>query len=206
MSILDAFVMPDHVLVGFDTEGTLPDGSRIEGCKAICIPHISAAVAFRGPAALLAVASPSIVGFAGDFDDLAESLPEIIRGSIRLANENRYLAADTEPFNFVLVGFSPALGRMAGHAFSGGGAESEIREVRDFPQLLAPAVDPERLKALGIVADRAGMVAVARLQCETIRAQNAAWPGGGRFFVAEIRQNSIVIEDAFSFPHREVRP
>lgn len=204
MSIFNVFITPTLATVGFDTEGTLPDGSHIEGAKTVFLPHISAVVGFRGPADFLAFTSPAIIGFSGDFDNLADRLPEIIRGS-RAAFIAHY-GADAPNVeaasNFVLVGFSTRAGRMIGHAFECAEKSSDITEYHDFPQLFSPFFGAEAIARLGIRADRAGMIDLALDQCRLVRERDPALPAGGRLFIAEIRKGAITIEEVCGFPTR----
>lgn len=204
MSILNAFVTPDLALLGFDTEGTLPDGSRVEACKALFLPHLNAAVGFRGAADLFAIAAPSLIAYTGSFDRLSGFVPEVIRGSLAVLRSNPAALYPDEPFNFVLVGFSPSLGRMTLVVFEPDPATGDIRETRDAPQAIGPGFGAEAIASLGIRADRDGMRALALDQCRRVRETDQRWPAGGRLFFAEIRVGSTVIEEILQFPPREV--
>ncbi len=74
MSILNIFMSPDVAFIGTDTDGVLADGSVVEGCKSITLPHLSAFVGFRGYSVTLMSLAAQIVGFMGNFDDLADHL------------------------------------------------------------------------------------------------------------------------------------
>lgn len=205
MSIVNVFMSAESALIGVDTEGTLPDGSHVEGCKMIFLPHLSAVVAFRGLDAVLACASPSIICYTGKFDDLAAVMKEIVLGAVRMATE--HIGADRRnqacAANFVLVGYSPMAGRMVGHAYVKNPDSPAIDELRDFPQLYGPFFGVEEIEKLKIRADRAGMVALAMDQCRMVRERGPSdMPAGGRFLITEVRNGSISTEHVCNFPKR----
>jgi len=195
MSIFNAFVATDHALIGFDTDATQPDGRRTERCKTIFLPHLGAVVGFRGIDFLFASAAPPLLCFSGSFDDLCEHFPAIIAASQKDARSVEVNPA--EAFDFCVVGFSPRLGRMTSHTFSGSG------ETHDCPQIIAPGFGEEWIRGLGIHADRAGMIALALDQCRMVRDVDPGLPAGGRLFIAEMRQGGITVEEVCHFPERE---
>lgn len=198
MSLFNAFVTADRALVGFDTEAVEPGGNYTERNKAIFLPTISAVVGFRGLDMLFACAMPAVTCFSGSFDDLVEIMPEIVRGAQRTLRHNAgsIEVNPDENYDFLLVGFSPALERMVGHSFSSTG------ESHDCPQFVAPGFGVEWLRSLGIQADRDGMIALALDQCARVRAENSLWPADGRLFIAAIRKGSTTIDEVCSFPTR----
>jgi len=200
MSIFNAFVAPDHVLIGFDTDATQPDGSYTERCKTIFLPHLGAVIGFRGIDFLFANAAPALLCFSGSFDDLCEHLPAII-GAAMTASQKDARAVGANPdeaFDFCVVGFSPRLGRMTSHTLSGSG------ESHDSPQIIAPGFGEDWIRGLGVYADRAGMIALALDQCRLVRQRDPGLPAGGRLFIAEMRQGSITVDEVCRFPEREV--
>ena len=209
MSIVDIFITADVALIGVDTDAALPDGSHGEGCKVIFLPHISAVVAFRGAAIALACAAPSLLSFSGGFDELADVMGAIMKGSMGVAIKHMDAAGmdrpDSEPANFFLVGYSLTAGRMVGHAYQSKPGTSDIDEIRDFPQIYAPFFGADEIRALNISADKAGMKALALDQYRLVRERAPAGsPAGGRLFITEVRKDRISTEMACHFPPRPV--
>ena len=187
MSIVNVFVRPDVALVGVDTEWLMPDGSYVDGCKMLLLPHIDAVVAFRGLSTSLAGASAWIVHFSGDFDELSEKMESFIK-------ESRGYAKDDSEGNFFLVGYSPRLGRMVAHAYEVKEGSSDVSHLADFPSMFAPAFGADVMAEWKVKFDKESMFRVANDQCRLVREQNEAWPAGGRFYITEIRKDSMSTE------------
>lgn len=202
MTILNAFVTSDLALLGVDTDAMMPDGTTYQVCKLITLPQLGAVVAMRGLDLMMMAASPVFVGFKGTFDELVKLMPEIIEASEKYCLENHEVADKVLGSNFVLVGYSESAERMIGHAFERKTEGGEIQVLNDFPQFFAPFWSREDLPA-GIRADKDGMIALAKSQCQLARERGPDdFPAGGRFFIAEVRRHSILIEQAFEFPPR----
>jgi hypothetical protein len=202
MSILNAFVVPEVALLGVDSEAFLPDGTIEAVCKLIALPHISAALGFRGVCGVFWASSPAFVGFMGSFDELAEAVPEIIKASVIYCRQHYQTSENVLETNFTLVGYSFAAGRMVGHAYVRKAGSDDIEVTRDFPQAIAPYWSREDFPS-SIRADKPGMIAIAQHQCRLARERGPAdFPAGDRFFIAEVRRHSILIEQAFEFSQR----
>lgn len=208
MSIVNAFVMRDVALIGVDTESRFPDGSCGEASKVLFLPHLSAAVAFRGVDVAQAVATAQIQSFAGGFDELAEAMPEIVKQSVAVARDKAVhlfgvKAEYAETSNFMLVGFSRAGKRMMGHVFETAPGSPDVEVLHDFPQVMAPFWSQDDITRLNIRTDKAGMRALALEQCRLARERGPAdFAAGGRLFISEIRQGSITTEEVCHFPPR----
>lgn len=207
MSIANAFITPDVAIVGFDTEGALPDGSRAHGAKIIVLPHLDAVVAFRGLELTLTCTTPLIHDVRAGFDELADAMPDIIAKGITVAKQYAGVGgrteADAEQANFVLVGYSPGAGRVVGHAFVSSPGVEEIAVSKNIPDAIAPSWSREDVTRLNIKADRAGMLALMMDQCRLVRERGPAeCTAGGRLFIAEVRKGSIHIEGVGHFPPR----
>ena len=203
MSIVNAFIRHDLALVGVDTGGLNPDGAPIEASKIIFLPHLSAVVAFRGVMVTMMSAAPSILGFGGDFDQLAEGMPGIMTQAMDIAKQH----IDIDSWggtNFVLVGYSPKAGRMVGHVFDKRTGEQEITVLNDETCAIGPFWGIDDIKALNLNGDKVSMVKLAHDQFRLLGEREEGWrqAGGGRFLIAEVRQGSINIEEAFRFPNR----
>ncbi|MFY1021679.1 hypothetical protein [Ectopseudomonas khazarica] len=202
MSILNAFVTPDLALIGVDTEARLPDGATYQVCKLVTVPHLGAAAGFRGLDVLQMFAASAIISFKGDFDALAETMPGLLTEAERFCRDQFGASGDALAFNVVLVGYSESAGCMVGHAFDRTADSEEIKIASGLPNFIAPDVEADQLRSLHIVADKPGMSILARHQCQLIRDHDPGMAAGGRFFIAEVRRNSIHVEQAFEFPPR----
>lgn len=201
MSILNAFISPDLGLLGVDTEAIMPDGSIAEVCKITALPHLSAVMGMRGPDSLAMSVAASLMASRYSLDDLAEKLPNLMEAGVNFSLANG-IPEELCACELVLVGYSLNAGRIVGHQASkrpGGGIEMST----GWPQLYAPFWGGDEIRALGIAADRAGMISLAKKQCEWARERGPAGnPSGGRFMVAEIRKGSVLISEACEFPAR----
>lgn len=202
MSILNAFVTPDLALIGVDTEAKLPDGTTLQACKLVTVPHLGAAAGFRGLDVLQMFAASAIIGFKGDFDALAETMPGLLTEAERFCRDQFGASGDALVFNVVLVGYSESAGRMVGHVFDRRADCQEIKAASGFQNFIAPDVAADQLGSLHIAADKPGMAILASHQCQLIRDKEPNMPAGGRFFIAEVRRHSIHIEQAMEFPPR----
>lgn len=202
MSILNAFITPDLGMVGFDTEGVMPDGSVVEGCKVIVLPHINAVIGFRGLDFVQATASPNLVSFKGTLEALADDLPRFLMDVINHCRVHHQSPEEHLGANLVLVGYSPAKGEVVGYSvIREVGADAAHSELI-VGQFIAPFWCREDLPA-GIRANRQGMIALAQHQSRLSRDRAPEFAAGGRFFIAEVSRNSINIKQAFEFPKRE---
>lgn len=202
MTILNAFVTPDLALIGADTDEMMPDGTIFQGCKLITLPQLGAVIGFRGIDLVMMACSPFFVGFKGTFDAMVEAMPQLIEASIEYCRDHPNHPDTVPAADFVLVGYSESAERMIGHAFSRRPDSEEIQVTNDFPQFFAPLWTREDLPE-GIRADKPGMIAVAQSQCQLARERGPdGFPAGGRYFIAEVRRHSILIEQAFEFPPR----
>ncbi|WP_371231488.1 hypothetical protein ACAW63_02645 [Pseudomonas sp. QE6] len=202
MSILNAFITPDLGLVGFDTEGAMPDGSFVDGCKLIALPHINAVIGFRGLDFVQATASPNLVSFKGTLEALADDLPRFLMDVINHCRVHHQSPDEHLGANLVLVGYSPAKGEVVGYSVSREVGADTAQSGLIVGQYIAPFWCREDLPT-GIRADRQGMITLAQHQSRLSRDRMPEFAAGGRFFIAEIRRNSIRIEQAFEFPQRE---
>ncbi|MHB9799973.1 hypothetical protein ACYCAX_19430 [Pseudomonas sp. MT3] len=201
MSILNAFITPDLGLVGFDTEGVMPDGSVVEGCKVIVLPHINAVIGFRGLDFVQATASPNLVGFKGTLEALADDLPRFLTDVIKHCREHYQPPEEHLATNLVLVGYSQAKKEVVGYMIKWEVGADAAQSELIVGQSIAPFWSREDLPA-GIHADRQGMIALAQHQSRLSRERMPEFAAGGRLFIAEVRRDSISIQKAFEFPPR----
>lgn len=203
MSIVNVFIEPGIAIVGVDTEGAAV-GQRFEISKLCVLSHISAVVAFRGYISTAMYATAGMVGFIGSFDELAEAIPGILNSAQQAASLACDMAGHKRPANFTdvqcaLVGFSPALGRMAGHSYMSKPGTFDFDQHFDVSNsIVSPGLD----RLPDICADRQGMETLARAQCDYIRETAPDFSAGGRFFIAEVKKGHISVDEAFSFPKR----
>lgn len=202
MSILNAFIEPELGLVGVDTEGVMPDGTLVEVSKMFTLHHISTVVAFRGTDYVLMSASPSIVGFSGSLEGLVDLMPVILKGAVEHARQYFKLTEESLGLDLTLVGYSEAEGQIVGHWFNREIGSEDIHVNRIHTRFRSPCQPSWEPLLEGIPADRPGMIATAQHQSRLTRDFMPDLAAGGRFFIAEVRRNSINIDKAFEFPPR----
>lgn len=202
MSILNVFVTPEVGLVGVDTESTRPDGLIQEFGKMITAPAAGAVVACRGTDYVLMAASPSIVCFAGSLEEMVEGLPGLLKRAVDYCREHFQAPEENLALELALVGYSQAEGGVVGHLFRRAIGSEEIQVDRIHTRFRSPHQPAWEPLLEGIPADRRGMIALARHQSRLSRELIPEAAAGGRFYIAEVRQDSITIDKAFDFPSR----
>lgn len=205
MSIVNAFVHRDHVLLAVDTHARLPDGSSDDRLKMLLLPHIDSAVAFRGMDVALMAGAAHVTRFSGGFDELANDMPEIVANAVMVAGQHAPAAgrtvSDAGLANFVLTGYSRREQRMMVHVFETSPGSTEVKVSRDVPDVISPFWTREDLVRLNLTPDKAGMRALAIDQCRVVRERGPAdFPAGGQLLIAEIRQGSVTVERALQLP------
>jgi hypothetical protein len=210
VSVANAFVFPDHALVGVDTEMTRADKSI--GCtsKLQMLPHMPALYTCRGNVAFGAMIGGFMVAAGGDFDQLAGNLTRF--ANIAFANVEKTAAKENialaqERQELLLVGYSPADDRIVGKLaiLEHGGESFTCVDVggADSPGIyLAPHWgDCDEIDAHTL--DREEMIAIAMEQSRLLREREPIWTAsGGRLIIAELRRDRIAIEIGPEFPHR----
>ncbi|WP_236175997.1 hypothetical protein [Pseudomonas pseudonitroreducens] len=203
MSVLNAFVTPDCALLGVDTEGVLPNGEAQHGNKAITLPHLGAALGFRGLDWMLIAMSSTVVGWKGTYDELAAYAPTLMNNAATWCRTDKNL--EPQDANVVLVGFSESAGRMVGHAFLRKAGSDDVERHHDINQFLAPMPDSgtlQTIKNIGARADKNGMALTAMHQCKMLHRVAPESSGGGRFFVSKVTLHSITTEMVCVLPER----
>ncbi|WP_371233618.1 hypothetical protein ACAW63_10930 [Pseudomonas sp. QE6] len=202
MSILNAFVEPDLGLVGVDTEAVLPDGTIAEASKMMVLNHINAVIAFRGTDYVLASASPSLVTFTGSLEQLVEGLPSLLRASVDYCREHYQAQEESLGLDLAVVGYSEDEGQIVGYLFRREIGSEDIHIGQIHTRYRSPHQPSWEPFLEGIPADRPGMIALAQHQSRLSREYKPNLAAGGRFFIAEVRRDSIKISKAFQFPPR----
>lgn len=202
MSICNVFIEPDLGLVGVDTEAVKPGGPIVEFSKMMVLHHISAVIAFRGTDYVLASASPSLIGFYGSLETLVEGLPGLLRASVDYCREHYQAQEENLGLDLAVVGYSEAEGQIVGYLFRREIGSEDIHIGRIHTRYRSPHQPSWEPLLEGIPADRPGMISLAQHQSRLSRELIPDAAAGGRFFIAEVRRNSISIEQAFEFPPR----
>ncbi len=202
MSILNAFVEPDLGLVGVDTESVHPDGTIAEASKMMVLHHISAVIAFRGTDYVVASAGAALIGFTGSLEQLVEMLPAHLKASVDYCRKHYQAQEENLGLDFALVGYSETEGQVVGYLFRREIGGEEIRSDRIHTRYLSPHQPSWGPFLEAIPADRPGMIALAQHQSRLSREYKPNLAAGGRFFIAEVRRDSIKISKAFKFPPR----
>lgn len=202
MSILNAFIETELGLVGVDTEAVRPDGTIAEASKMVVLHHISAVIGFRGTDYLLATAGPGLVGFNGSLEQLVEMLPDHLRKCADYCREHYQAKEENLGLDLALVGYSEAEGQVVGYLLRREIGSEDIHAERIHTRYRSPFQLPWKPLLDEFPADRPGMIATAQHQSRLSREFMPEVAAGGRFFIAEVRRNSISIEQAFEFPPR----
>ena len=199
MSIINAFISPNLALVGADSDAVSQSGEHFETSKLHVLTHLNAVVAFRGYVGSVMYSLPGLIGFSGSFDDLAEAMPLVLNTAQQTADLALEMSGNTTPSDFgdvqvVLVGYSPKHQRMVGHNYESRNGSWKFDAHSDVVNIVSPGLEvlPD------IVADREGMMVLAKVQCEWIRKMHPGKSAGGRFFVATLQKGEMRVEETVS--------
>lgn len=213
MSIVNAFVSPEWGVVCADTEAGPDGGPYIEVSKLVPLPHMSAVIAFRGSMLFLAGAVNGVFSLGCGFDELVRQMPDLLQ----LSSENaikmlpkvglaeKLTSEEAGCGEAILVGFSPAAGRIAGHHFRRVTLDGGFVTTKNVSYFSAPAWDDVDLELPSVRGDpgKEGMKALALAQLKLVRERHT--PGeatGGRLIRAEVRRDTMTIETIMDFPGR----
>jgi hypothetical protein len=190
MSLLNAWVSPKRALVAVDTDGLLVgSGEHFSFSKLIPLAHARTVIAARGDAAFLHCLftyyfTTNRAEVSRDYDAMAAHALHAI--AVAQGHWKMNSAANT-PYQFVMVGWSPAKGRMVGLRFKGE-TDDVGTDQEDLEQLIAPEVDG----CQGIQpTNDTNMIRLAGPQSRWLREQGAA--GGGELIIAELSKSAIDI-------------
>lgn len=208
MSILNVLVTPDVAHIGVDTCGVLDDGSMVEGCKTLCLPHLNAVLGFRGSSRLLMMGASQLIGVVRpDFDALAQQIPELLKDVVESCRQHLLSSGEKEDslhaFEFVLVGWSTKLQRMQGHLYCRSSGVQDIQHHSGFGFYVSPHL-PGRFPDGDAMRSARDLEALALEQFHIV-VSDAEWgdlPAGGRFYVTDVQKNRISTRMAFNFPPR----
>ena len=191
MSLLNAWVTPSDVLVCVDTDGAAPGGSRIVTSKLLPIPHLAAAIALRGQAALLAGLLLRSLSFSS-YDDLVDEMPALlveVAGSL----PSELIAADGvagQGHEVLVAGYSPRRERMHGRMFIDRDGRQAERDVEDY--FLSPWD-----KAWRVPPRRDNVQQIAAKQVEWMRSSFANAACGGSLIMCRLMQGGLVVSHGF---------
>lgn len=214
MSIVNAFVSPECGVVCADTEGGPDGGPYIEVSKLVPLPHMGAVIAFRGSMLFLAGAVNGVFALGCDFDELSQHMPGLLQVSSdtaikmlpRVGLADKMTSEEAGCGEAILVGFSPAAGRIVGHHFRRVTLDSGFVTNSRTRYFSAPAwsdVDFD-LPAISANVTRENMKALALEQSRLARERDTVGEatGGGRLIYAEVRRDTMIIETIMDFPAR----
>lgn len=201
MSILNVFITPNLGLVGVDTEAIPKNGPIFEIGKLVVAPLANSVVGFRGTDYVLAVMTAHIVGFGGTHEQMVENFPDVIKQSVDCCRKSFDASEEALKLDIALVGYSQKEGCISGYLFTREVGSDEINVNRIRTSYMSPLWSEEDIP-VGIHLDRKGMVATAQQQSRLARERAPEFASGGRFYIAELRKDSMTIEKAFEFPKR----
>lgn len=210
MSILNAFIYPDHAFVCVDTETVLPGGGpRFETSKLFAVPHLNAVIGLRGTVLLNSMLMAATVLFDGDFDGLSQSLPGLLNNAVERAialGQCELVTPETvASAEVVAVGFSRARGRIVLNFFKsesldvGFVAYTNITGTFSAPSVTDPELDIEHLRRL---PGGEGLKTLGLAQVRMLREREPQAAAGGRLILAEIRQDGMKIGPVCEIPAR----
>lgn len=214
MSIVNAFVSPECGVVCADTEAGPDGGPYIEVSKLVPLPHLGAVIAFRGSLLFLAGAANAAFALACSFDELSQHMPDLLQRSSdnavkmlpRVGLSDKMTSEDAGCGEAILIGFSPAAGRIVGHHYRritlDGGFVTNAR-ARYFSAPAWSDIDFD-LPAISANVTKENMKALALEQSRLARERDTTGEatGGGRLIYAEVRRDSMTIETVMDFPAR----
>lgn len=208
MSILNVLVTPGVAFIGVDTSGLLQDGSMPDGCKSLCLPHLNAVIGFRGSSRLLMMGASQLIGIVlPDFDALAQQMPEVLGDVVDSCRKHLLQNGANEDlldaFEFVMVGWSTRHQRMQGHLYCRSPGANDIRHHSGFGYYVSPHL-PGRFPGGESMRNARDMESMALTQFQIV-INDPEWsllPAGGRYYVTEVRKDSISTRLAFEFPNR----
>lgn len=148
-----------------------------------------------------------IVGFMGNFDDLADHLAGMIEEARRVSqcqiDASEHPDYRLDGCDVVLVGYSLKLARLESHYFKVTADSRDVVHQSGFTWALMPYWEPERFPDPGPLRDEAALVRVAYEQMNrVVEREPASTPGGGRYYVTEVRKGSVSTRLALTFPPR----
>lgn len=193
MSLLNAWVMQDQAVIAVDTDGISQAGEHRPMSKVLAVPHLPAALAFRGQSALSASVLQRCIGGFGTFDELHVALPGILDDEDRLLLETQKVAVGGETGNEVFAaGWSHARGRMVGYSFAKRG------DMLCFSALESQGcISPWDEGSMANIPKTADAVKrLARAQVRWMRGQIGL--GGGTLIVCRLRKDAVTMDHVAS--------
>lgn len=176
MSILNAWVTPSKATLATDTLFPRADGQRGVASKIMTLPHLPAAIALRGQAALFHLVSfRCAIGGFESFDDLVRFLSVNLRAlELELPLSSLTKGYEQDGTKLVAIGWSDRYSAMVGRAFERYGDEQEFKEF-EFNRYIAPSDGlSEGAALLESAAEK-----IARAQIQWFRTE---WPQESEFF------------------------
>lgn len=213
MSIVNAFVSPECGVVCADTEAGPDSGPYIEVSKLVPLPHMSAVIAFRGSMLFLAGAVNGVFSLGCGFDELLRQMPDLLKLSSDTAIKmlpvvdlaKKMTSEEAGYGEAILVGFSPAAGRIVGHHFRRVTLDGGFATTKNVSYFSAPAWDDVDLGLSGLHSQpsKEGVKVLALTQMRLVRERHTSGEAtGGRLIYAEVRRDSMTIETVMDFPAR----
>lgn len=205
MSALNVFIDEKAALVGVDTLGIAPVIGRGEYLKMVSLHHVNAVIAMRGTEFVFMALMPSVVGFTGTIEQLAEMLPQIMEGVVEHCRTQFNATDEQIGYDLALVGFSESQDKAVGYYFHLDEGGKGIPTTSNIHSGYRSPCLPEWRNELGsIPATREGMKALTKRQSELSEGISERFGVGGRLFIAEITKGKISIEMAAELPVKAV--
>ncbi|HKQ25313.1 MAG TPA: hypothetical protein VJT81_12795 [Burkholderiales bacterium] len=198
MSILNLYVGPEKALLAVDTEGVSHDGSKVSVSKMFTLPHIHAAMGFRGHTLLMNCVFNSYSLMRIDsFDDFLDVIPDnwpvtfsMADGVAKQIGMDPSLIVSSE---LVVIGWSQKRGCLFGREFS----QDAVAEGLVTKDVTDPYIAPwdeslDSIRPFNVFE----MERLARLQVQLIHEKAPGHSAGGRLIVCEMAPGAMLIRAA----------
>lgn len=188
MSLLNVWVSPERALVAVDTDGVTSEGEHVEMSKLLVLAHANTVFGFRGDRRFMhdLFATYYLAAAAVDFDAIVAALPEML-ASVILAFRAPSIAP--QPYQFAVVGWSPAEGRVCGRWYTGNTGEDGY-DVDGLGARVAPWHGTEAAR----VPDSEDSIRwLAERQVRWLREEGTA--GGGNLLIAEVAKDDMTVRN-----------
>jgi len=188
MSLLNVWVSPERALISVDTDGLTSDGEHVEMSKLLVLAHANTVLGFRGDRRFMhdLFATYYLAAAAVDFDAIVAALPEML-ASVILAFRAPGIAP--QPYQFAIVGWSAAEGRVCGRWYTGNTGEDGY----DVDELGARVAPWHGAEAARLPDSEDSIRWLSERQAPWLREEGAA--GGGRLLIAQVTRCEIIVRD-----------
>lgn len=188
MSLLNAWVSPDRALVATDTDSLTAADAHYGMSKILHLAHARTLFAGRGDRKFLwdIFARYYLADGEVDFDSIIASFPDLLASAILGVRQGGYAPFG---YQFAVVGWSPAEGRMCGRWYTGNTGQDGY-DVDELGQRVAPWEIAEKAR---VPDSDENIQWLAKRQVAWLRSKGSA--GGGDLLIAEITRTQLALRN-----------